>query len=365
MTLNRHFKTFCLELRKGPNRRTNVIPDIHHLSYCDGTNAVTPKHIVIVGYDQITSLDLSGPLEAFSSASLEDSGGNPQPCYRVTIAGLGGKMFRSESGLRMAAECSLHSLRRIDTLLIPGGRGVRLGAAGPKLAEWISRHAGRIRRIASVCTGIFPLAQTGMLDGRRVTTHWKFASELAGRFPALKVDANPLYIRDGKFYTSAGITAGIDLSLALIEEDYGPNVALAVARELVVYMKRPGGQEQFSEPLQFQAASGSRLADLAAWISVHLDRDLSVEAMAAQTNLCPRQFSRRFREEFNSSPAAFVQRLRLDEARKRLCASACSVEVVADSVGFHDPDSFRRAFVQRFGVAPSQYRSRFLAGAES
>jgi len=265
----------------------------------------------------------------------------------------------------MTATCYLNSLRHMDTLLIPGGRGMRLSPSGPELADWISRRARDIRRIASVCTGIFAVAPTGLLDGRRVTTHWKFAAELARRFPALKIDANALYIRDGKYYTSAGITAGIDLSLALIEEDFGPHVALAVARELVVYMKRPGGQEQFSEPLKFQVASTSRFSDLAAWMLGHLDKDLSVEAMAEHTNLCPRQFSRRFRLEFNSSPAAFVQRLRLDEARKRLSASGCTVEGVADSVGFHDPDSFRRAFMQHFGVAPSHYRSRFLAGTES
>jgi len=326
---------------------------------------VIPKRIVIVGYDDITSLDLSGPLEAFSSAFLEDSNGNPQPCYKVTIAALGAKTFRSESGLRMTASCFLNSLRHMDTLLIPGGRGMRLSPSGPKLAEWIRRRAKGVRRIASVCTGIFAVAPTGLLDGRRVTTHWRFAAELAGRFPALKVDANALYIRDGKFYTSAGITAGIDLSLALIEEDFGPQVALAVARELVVYMKRPGGQEQFSEPLQFQVAATSRFADLAAWMLAHLDKDLSVEAMAGHMNLCSRQFSRRFRLEFQSSPAAFVQRLRLDEARKRLCAAGSTVKSVAGSVGFHDPDSFRRAFMQRFGVAPSLYRGRFLAGAGS
>ena len=326
---------------------------------------MTPKHIVIVGYDDITSLDLSGPLEAFTSALLEDSTGNPQPCYKVTIAALGAKTFRSESGLQMTAACSLNSLRRMDTLLIPGGRAMRLSPSGPRLADWISRRAGGIRRIASVCTGIFAVAATGLLDGRRVTTHWKFAAELARRFPALKIDANALYIRDGKYYTSAGITAGIDLSLALIEEDFGPQVALAVARELVVYMKRPGGQEQFSEPLKFQVASTSRFADLAAWMLGHLDADLSVEAMAEHMNLCPRQFSRRFRSEFNSSPAAFVQRLRLDEARKRLSAFGSTVEAVANSVGFHDPDSFRRAFQQHFGVAPSHYRSRFVAGTET
>jgi transcriptional regulator GlxA family with amidase domain len=321
---------------------------------------MTPKHIVIVGYDDITSLDLSGPLEAFSSAQVEDSRGRPQPCYRVTIAALGTKTFCSESGLRMTASCFLSSLRHLDTLLIPGGKGMRTSPASLKLANWISQRGNHVRRIASVCTGIFGLAPTGLLDGRRVTTHWKYAAELAERFPGLKVDASPLYIRDGKFYTSAGVTAGIDLSLALIEEDFGPQVALAVARELVVYMKRPGGQEQFSEPLKFQVASSSRFADLAAWMVGHLDGDLSVDVLAGHMNLCPRQFSRRFRDEFKSTPAAFVQRLRLDEARTRLSAAGATVEGVADSVGFHDPDSFRRAFVQRFGVPPQHYRGRFL-----
>ena len=343
----------------------NVVPDVHLLHYSNEANNVRPKHIVIVGYDDLTSLDLSGPLEAFSSAFLEDSSSSPQPCYKVTIAALNAKTFRSVSGLRMTASCSLSSLRHIDTLVIPGGPGIRLSPAAPKLADWISRRASGIRRIASVCTGVYAIAPTGLLDGRRVTTHWKFAGQLASRFPALKVDANALYIRDGKFYTSAGVTAGIDLSLALIEEDFGPRVALAVARELVVYMKRPGGQEQFSEPLKFQVATTSRFADLAAWILGRLNKDLSVEAMAEHINLCPRQFSRRFRLEFNSSPAAFVQRLRLDEARKRLSDPGGTVESIADSVGFHDPDSFRRAFTQRFGVAPTHYRSRFVAGAQS
>jgi transcriptional regulator GlxA family with amidase domain len=330
--------------------------------YFNGTNNVKPKHIVIVGYDDITSLDLTGPLEAFSSAFLENSA---QPCYKVTIAALGAKTFRSESGLHMTATCFLSSLRHIDTLLIPGGRAMRLSPSGPKLADWISRRANHIRRIASVCTGVFAIAPTGLLDGRRVTTHWKFAAELASRFPALKVDANALYIRDAKFYTSAGITAGIDLSLALIEEDFGSRVALAVARELVVYMKRPGGQEQFSEPLKFQVATTSRFADLAAWMLGRLNKDLSVETMAEHANLCSRQFSRRFRLEFNSSPAAFVQRLRLDEARKRLSDPRSSVKRVAESVGFHDADTFRRAFLHRFGVPPAHYRGRFVASAAS
>ena len=320
-----------------------------------------PKHVVIVGYDEFTSLDLSGPLEAFSSSVIENARGNPQPCYRVTIAALGAKTFSSESGLCVTANHSLSSVRQVDTLLIPGGRGMRNPSTGERLAAWINKRINRIRRVASICTGVYGLASTGLLNGRRVTTHWKFANDLAARYPKLKVDANPLYIQEGKFYTSAGVTAGIDLSLALIEEDFGPQVALAVARELVVYMKRSGGQDQFSEPLKFQMASASRLADLPAWITGHLDQDLSVEVLAQRVHLCPRQFSRRFKAEFKSSPAAFVQRLRLDEARTRLAGANCSVETVADSVGFHDPDSFRRAFVKCFGVPPQQYRSRFAS----
>ena len=323
---------------------------------------MSPKHVAIVGFEDMMSLDLTGPLEAFTSARIESPSARREPCYKVTIAALGAKSFRSESGLRMTASCSLSSLRQVDTLIIPGGRSMRDPAINAKLADWISRSVREIRRVATVCTGAYGLAATGLLNGSRATTHWMFCRDLAARYPKIKVDANALYIRQGKFYTSAGVTAGIDLSLALIEEDFGPQVALAVARELVVYLKRPGGQEQYSEPLKFQAQSSSRFAELAPWMMAHLERDLSVERLAEQVCLCPRQFSRRFKYEFKSSPAAFVQRLRLDEARKRLSAAESSVEAVARSVGFQDPDSFRRAFVKRFGVAPSTFRGRFVTG---
>jgi len=323
---------------------------------------MSPKQVAIVGFEDMMSLDLTGPLEAFTSARIESPSGRHEPCYKVTIAALGAKSFRSESGLRMTASCSLSSLRQVDTLIIPGGRSMRDPAINAKLADWISRSVREIRRVATVCTGAYGLAATGLLNGRRATTHWMFCRDLAARYPKIKVDANALYIRQGKFYTSAGVTAGIDLSLALIEEDFGPQVALAVARELVVYLKRPGGQEQYSEPLKFQAQSSSRFAELAPWMMAHLGRDLSVERLAEQVCLCPRQFSRRFKYEFKSSPAAFVQRLRLDEARKRLSAAESSVEAVARSVGFQDPDSFSRAFVKRFGVAPSTFRGRFVTG---
>src|SRR5271167_1992602 len=192
MTLTRHFQTFWIAVYHVLICRVNVILANHVTSYSELSRIMTPKHIVIVGYDDITSLDLSGPLEAFSSAYLEDSRGTRQPCYKVTIAALGAKTFRSESGLRMTATCFLSSLRHLDTLLIPGGRAMRTTAANLKLANWISRRVNGIRRVASVCTGVFGVAPTGLLNGRRVTTHWKFADELAERFPELRVDANPL-----------------------------------------------------------------------------------------------------------------------------------------------------------------------------
>ena len=310
-------------------------------------------------------LDLVGPLEAFGNAQVRSSRGAWEPCYRVTVATIGEKTFRSEFGLTLTAERHLSTLRQADTLLVPGGRGLREPGANRKLVEWLRKNSGSVRRIASVCTGVYGIAPTGLLNGRNVATHWKFTADVARRFPKLKVDPQSLYIRDGKFWTSAGVTAGIDLSLALIEEDYGPEVALSVARELVVYVKRLGGQEQYSEPLQFQLQSRSRFADLLPWMLAHLDQDLSVDVLAEKICLCPRQFARRFRQEFHASPAGFVRRMRLDEARKRLSAPDCTVESVARSVGFSHADNFRRAFERCFGVAPSEYRSKFPARARN
>jgi transcriptional regulator GlxA family with amidase domain len=227
------------------------------------------------------------------------------------------------------------------------------------VAEWVKSRADKIRRVASVCTGVYGLAAAGLLDGRRVTTHWRYARDVAQKFPKLKLDPNILHCRDGHFYTGAGVTSGIDLSLALIEEDFGPSVALAVARELVVYLKRDGGQEQYSEPLKFQTRSKDRFGDLAAWMQGHLEHDLSVETLAQRARLCPRHFARRFKDVFGATPARFVEHLRLGEARERLCLPDQTVDSVARSVGFGSPDAFRRAFERRFGINPTAYRKRF------
>lgn len=317
-----------------------------------------PKRIAFIGYDGVNALDLVGASEVFVSVLLEAGG---RPGYAVTILGLGTRPFRAESGIVIKPHHSLDQKVEIDTLIVPGGEGLRSPRINARVVRWIQENAPRIRRIASVCTGIYGLAGTGLLDGRRVTTHWRFVRDVAQKFPRLQVDPNALYVKDGGFYTSAGVTAGIDLALAMVEEDYGAEAALRAARELVVYLKRSGGQEQYSEPLRFQMESTDPIAALGVWIRGHLRQDLSVEALARRASLCPRQFSRRFQRAFQQTPAAFVEDLRLGEARQRLATTRTSVEGVASSVGFSNPDSFRRAFERRFGLPPTTFRRRFTA----
>jgi transcriptional regulator GlxA family with amidase domain len=207
------------------------------------------KRVGFLGYDGVMALDLAGPIDAFTTAVVEDSDGVPESCYEVVIIGLSARPFLSESGMIFKPHTTIKSAPALDTLIVPGGRGLRTPSTQRSAATWIRSRAAGIRRIVSVCTGVYALAAAGLLDGRQVTTHWRHARDLANRFPRLKVNPNALDLKDGPFYTCAGVTSGIDLSLALIEEDFGPRVALAVARELVVYLKRPGGQEQFSESL--------------------------------------------------------------------------------------------------------------------
>jgi transcriptional regulator GlxA family with amidase domain len=322
-------------------------------------SSMTPLRIGFIGYEQANALDLAGPAEAFASALRDAGKGKPERCYEVVIIGLTKRPFATESGLVFQPATTLEAAPKLDTLIIPGGSGLRLPHVNRKIADWIVERAKTTRRVASVCTGIYGLAATGLLDGRHVTTHWRFASDVARRFPALKMKPNALFVKDEQFYTSAGVTAGIDLALALIEEDFGSKVALAAAREMVVYLKRSGGQEQYSEPLRFQASASDRFAELVAWMTNNPTAEMSVETLARRTSLSPRQFFRRFKEHFGSSPAMFVETLRLNEARRRLSAGEPSIDHVAESVGFTGADSFRRAFTRRFRVTPSKFRRNF------
>ena len=321
-----------------------------------------PLRVALIGFDDINAMDLVGPAEAFASAFVDDSG-STRPGYTISILGLNRRLFRSESGIVFKPHQTLEEAGTIDTLIVPGGKGLRDPRTHALVVRWIQRRAPEIRRIGSVCTGIYGLAATGLLDGRRVTTHWRWSHLVAERFPRLRMAEDLLYVKDGPFYTSAGVTAGIDLALAMIEEDYGSDVALNAAREMVVYLKRSGGQEQYSEPLRFQVESKDPIAALGPWVRGHLRQDLSVDALAQRASLSPRQFSRRFFRAFKQTPAHYVENLRLAEAQRRLTSTASPIESVASSVGFGSADSFRRAFERRFGLPPTVYRRRFSGQA--
>ena len=328
---------------------------------------MTRRRVGIVGYDGVNALDLAGPNEVFADAFTWTQGrtmGGAQNeagarAYDVICLSPDGKPFRSESGLTMNPVCGLADAPAFDTILIPGGVGIRRSETLTPIAAWLRERAPTTRRVASVCTGIIALAEAGLMNGRRATTHWAYAAEVARRYPAIRLEPDAIFIRDGAFATSAGITAGIDLALALVEEDLGPSAALAIARMLVVYVKRSGGQRQYSEPLRFQVRAKGRFADLAAWIPANLSADLSVEALAARVNCSPRHFARLFKEAFAAAPAEFVEALRLAEAAERLVSTSATVDVIADSVGYASGAVFRRAFERRFGVIPTHYRDRF------
>jgi transcriptional regulator GlxA family with amidase domain len=327
--------------------------------------AMAALRVGFLGYERVNALDIVGPAEAFACALEPKPKGNATRCYEVHVMGLTRRPFVAESGVVFQPTVTIDSAPKLDTLIIPGGCGLREPEVNQKVAQWIGKRAKDTRRIASVCTGIYGLAATGLLDGRRAATHWRFAADVAKRFAKIRMEPNALFVKDGKFYSSAGVTAGIDLALALIEEDFGANVALAVAREMVVYLKRTGGQEQYSEPLQFQTQARDRFAQLAAWMTNNPTEEMSVDSLARRASLSPRQFFRRFKEHFGSSPAIFVEALRLNEARRRLTQAEASIESVAKSVGFRGPDSFRRAFTRRFRVTPNKFRRNFAMPHQS
>lgn len=263
------------------------------------------------------------------------------------------------NGLRLGVAPLPEPPERHDTLLVAGGAGARAEVNDAAVVDWVTRAAAQAKRTAAVCTGAYLLAAAGLLDGRRATTHWQFCDDLAGRHPAVEVESDPVFIQDGDVWTSAGITTGMDLALALVEEDLGPVVALAVARQLVVFLKRPGGQSQFSGTLKAQQAAVPALRELQGWIAGHLDEDLSVGALAKRANLSERSFARAFRREVGMTPAGWVEGLRVDHARTLLEDGAPSLEAVAQASGFASAEVLRRAFNRRLGVGPAAYRDRF------
>ena len=323
--------------------------------------ATKTKSIGILGFDGLTVLDLAGPLEALAAARTDVDADKVRACYDVRIIAVNAKTFVSASNLAFTAKETLLKTSDLDTVIIPGGLGIREGETGRKVAEWLAAHTADLNRVVSICAGIYPLAQSGLLDGRKVATHWRFAQDVARRFPKIRVDHSASFLKDGPFYTCGGGTAATELTLALIDEDYGSRVALAVARELCVRLRPLGDHANTLDLSQFECGPNDRLAELPAWIAAHLNHDLSVEVLAERACLCPRHFSRLFKRAFRSSPANFVETLRIDEARRQLLLARASVESVAAAVGFKDSDSFRRAFERRLGVNPATFRRQRFA----
>jgi transcriptional regulator GlxA family with amidase domain len=321
------------------------------------------RTVLMVLFDQVQSLDVTGPLEVFTGANAWQASRGAAPAYAIRTASLGGHAVRTSSGLRLTPDGDLRDPAQLDPdlLIVPGGEGSR--RPDPELTAWLRAHGGQARRLVSVCTGAFLLAGAGLLAGRRVTTHWAYCGALAARYPEVTVEPDPIFIRDGNVATSAGVTAGIDLALALAEEDLGREAALDIARYLVVFLRRPGNQAQFSAQLAGQLASREPLRDVQRWIADHPAADLSVETLARAASLSPRQFARAFAAEVGMSPGRYVDQVRLEAARRRLEDTADGVAQTARSCGYGTPEAMRRAFVRVLGVSPGEYRRRFHPAA--
>ncbi|MFJ7277419.1 GlxA family transcriptional regulator [Kitasatospora sp. NPDC098663] len=312
------------------------------------------RSVVVVLYEGVQSLDVAGPVEVFTGAGA--AAGQPG-AYRVTTASPGGGPVRSHSGLRLLPDADLAEVGPVHTLLVPGGLGS--GLPDGALVARIRELADRAERVVSVCTGAFLLAEAGLLAGRRATTHWAYCEELARRFPDVEVDPDPIHVRDGNVATSAGVTAGIDLALALVEEDLGRDAALLIARHLVVFLRRPGNQAQFSTQLAAQVAVRQPLREVQRWIAEHPEADLSVEALARRSALSPRHFARAFATEVGVTPGRYVDGVRLEAARRLLEDTADGIEEIARSCGYGTPEAMRRAFVRSLAASPAEYRRRF------
>jgi transcriptional regulator GlxA family with amidase domain len=319
----------------------------------------TARVIEILAYPSVQLLDVTGPLQVFASANDIVAGAGKKPPYAMQIvAPGGGPAVTASAGVGLVAHPLSSIGAPLDTLIVAGGEGVDLAAMDPRLVDWVRARAGDARRVASICTGAFLLASTGLLDGRRVATHWQFCAELERRFPALKVEREPIFVHDEPVWTSAGVTAGVDLALALVEQDLGHTVALAVARYLVVFLKRPGGQAQFSSALSLQIAE-DKFGALQAWISQHLAEDLSVPVLADKAGMSERSFSRHFARATGMTPERAIERLRIEAARGLLLETRLPIKRISQRCGFGSEETMRRSFLRAMEVTPQEYRLRF------
>ena len=325
-------------------------------------SAMTTPHplcIAFVVFGDVVALDLVGPLEAFTVARTAPLLATGEP-YRTRIVSETGGLLVTRSGLAINTEpiSALDDLA-IDTLVVIGGGGRELPVVPEILGRWLCSQAEKVRRLCSVCTGSLILAAMGLADGKKITTHWAWLDRMAKAHPRACVERGPIYVRDGKLCTSAGVTAGIDLALALIEDDFGRVVAMQVARRLVVYLNRPGNQEQFSSAFKAQARADGQFFELIAWMSDNLDEDLSVEALAGKVSMSPRTFARKFAAQLGQTPAKFVSQLRTEAARRALEEGRLPMNAIAKLVGLGDEQGLRRTMLRSSAITPTEYRERF------
>jgi transcriptional regulator GlxA family with amidase domain len=318
---------------------------------------------VFVAAPGVEILDLVGPLQVFARASDMRSRANPgsPAIYSVEVATISSRRsLIANCGLRITADKTFREVRgKIDTLLVAGGNAIEQNEINAEAVRWLKKICPRIRRVGSVCTGAMLLARAGLLDGRRATTHWNWCHTLIKRAPSAKVESDPIFVRDENIYTSAGVTAGMDLALALVEEDHGSRLALQVARNLVLYLRRPGGQSQFSAALSLQLTDRKPLRELEAWVLDNLHKPLTVPVLAQRVAMSPRNFARVFTQELKTTPAKFVERLRVEAARRRLEESHNSMEMIASECGFGNVNSMRNVFQRALKIPPGQYRRHF------
>jgi len=320
-----------------------------------------PMRILVVGIPPLRPLDVVGPVEVFGDANRLRGG---DPVYSVEIVASGEeKVMDTHFKMLMLADRTYCEVAgSFDTVLVAGGDGASKMRYQPPFVDWLKRQCTGARRFGSICTGALVLAKAGLLDGRRATTHWNWCNELAQNYPSVTVDPDPIYVKDGNCYTSAGVTAGIDMTLALVEEDLGSELAMRIARMMVVFLRRPGGQSQFSATLAAQSQDHRSLGDLLAWIADNIRRDLSIDVLARRAAMSPRNFARLFTQEIGRTPGMHVEDLRLEAARHQLESTAASLEEVAKFSGFKSAEVLRRAFARRLGTTPGQYRKSFGCG---
>jgi transcriptional regulator GlxA family with amidase domain len=333
----------------------------HDLAMSPKTPQIPPKasrRIEVLAFPDVQMLDVAGPIQVFTAANERATSPHARLPYETRVIAPEGAQIRATSGLAFATEPLPDPAEPLDTLIVAGGQGVMRAVEDASLVDWLKVRAGAARRTASVCTGAFLLAAAGLLDRRRAVTHWEYCDLLSRRHPAVTVEPDPIFVRDGPVWSSAGVTAGIDLSLALVEEDLGRAIALSVARHLVVFLKRPGGQAQFSAALSLQSAD-DHFAELHGWLAEHLAENLPLSRLAAQAGMSERTFLRRYREATGLSPARAIERLRVEAARQLLADTRLPAKRIAARCGFGSEETMRRGFVRLQGVSPLDYRQRF------